>query len=381
MNYALSCWLANRAVAVGLNFAVAKSSKFFVILSDRKQSTYLTGEKMKKLFLIFVTLFLVFEVAAEGQESAPLRLVRTITLPPDVKGHFDHFEVDLKGGRLFATPESYKAVLVFDFKTGELIRTIGGIGKPHAVLYREDLNRIYVTDGDAGDLKIFDGKSYRLLSSVKLLEDADSIGYDAATKYLYIDNGGGDIHQTYSMLSVVDTTAGKKLADLKIDGETLEAMTLEKSTSRMYVNNRARNQVSVVDREKRELVASWPVTLCKNNVAMALDEASHRLFVACRSGVISVLDTQTGKEVTSFPITKGVDDITYDAATKRVYAACDGAVDIYEQSGPDSYKLLANVPTGPMGRTARLVPALKRYFVAVPQHGAENAKVLVFEVL
>jgi len=32
----------------------------------------------------------------------------------------------------------------------------------------------------------------------------------------------------------------------------------------MYVNNRAKNQVSVVDREKRELVASWPVTLCKN---------------------------------------------------------------------------------------------------------------------
>ena len=43
--------------------------------------------------------------------------------------------------------------------------------------------------------------------------------------------------------------------------------------------------------------------------------------------------------------------------------------------------MLANVPTGPMGRTARLVPELKRYFVAVPQHGAENAKVLVFEVL
>src|SRR5204862_507437 len=381
MNYALSSWLANRAVPVGLNFAVAKSSKFFVILSDRKQSTYLTGEKMKKLFLIFVTLFLVFEVAAEGQESAPLRVVRTITLSPDVKGQFDHVEVDLKGGRLFATPESYKAVLVFDFKTGELIRTIGGIGKPHAVLYREDLNRIYVTDGDAGDLKIFDGTTYKLVSSVKLLEDADSIGYDPATKFLYIDNGGGDVHQTYSMLSVVDTTAGTKLADLKIDGETLEAMTLEKSTSRMYVNNRARNQVSVVDREKRELVASWPVTLCKNNVAMALDEANHRLFVACRTSQIAVLDTQTGKEVTSFPITKGVDDITHDGATKRVYAACDGAVDIYEQSGPDSYKLLANIPTGPMGRTARLVPELKRYFVAVPQHDTTSAKVLVFEVL
>ena len=158
-------------------------------------------------------------------------------------------------------------------------------------------------------------------------------------------------------------------------------MALEKSTSKMYVNNRARNQVSVVDREKRELVASWPVTQCKPNVAMALDEANHLLFVACRSGVISVLDTQTGKEVTSFPITKGVDDITYDPASKRVYAACDGAVDIYEQSSPDSYKLLANVSTGPMGRTARLVPELKRYFVAVPQHGTTSARVLVFDVL
>jgi DNA-binding beta-propeller fold protein YncE len=313
--------------------------------------------------------------------AAPIKLAQTYELPAEVKGNFDHFGIDLKGGRLFATPEGYHAVVVFDLRTGKLVHKIDGIGKPHAVLYREDLNRIYITDGDAGDLKVFDGTTYKLVSSVKLLEDADSIGYDPTTKYLYIDNGGGDVHQTYSMLSVVDTTANQKLADLKIDGETLEAMALETSTPKIYVNNRAKNEVSVVDREKRELIASWPVALCKNNVAMALDEANHRLFVACRTAKIAVLDTQTGKEVTSFPITKGVDDITYDATSKRIYAACDGAVDIYEQSAPDSYKLLANVPTSPMARTARLVPELKRYFVAVPQQGTRSAKVLVFDVL
>jgi hypothetical protein len=56
-------------------------------------------------------------------------------------------------------------------------------------------------------------------------------------------------------------------------------------------------------------------------------------------------------------------------------------VDVYEQSSADNYKLLAKVPTGPMGRTARLVPELKRYFVAVPQHGTTNAQILIFEVL
>jgi DNA-binding beta-propeller fold protein YncE len=339
------------------------------------------GERMKKRYSMLAAFFVLFAIPARGQDAPPLKLAQTLTLPAAVKGNFDHFGVDLKGDRLFATPEGYKAVLVFELKNGKPIHTITGIGKPHAVLYREDLNRIYITDGDAGDVKIFDGKTYALLSSVKLLEDADSIGYDPKTKYLYIDNGGGDVHETYSMLSVVDTTVGKKLADIQIDGDTLEAMALESSSPRLYVNNKAKNQVDVVDREKRAIVSSWPVTKCKTNVAMAFDEANHRLFIACRTGQIAVLDTQSGKEITALPITKGVDDVTYDPASRRIYAACDGNVDVYQQSSPDQYKLLARVPSGPLGRTARLVPELKRYFVAVPQHGTDPAKILVFDVL
>src|SRR6266700_4419306 len=282
---------------------------------------------MKKQSTVFVAALMILGAQARSQTAAPIKLIQTYELPAEVKGNFDHFGIDIKGGRLFATPQGYHAVVEFDLKTGDLVHKINGIGKPHAVLYREDLNRIYVTDGDAGDLKIFDGTTYGLVSSVKLLEDADSIGYDPVTKYLYIDNGGGDVHQTYSMLSVVDTTGGKKLADIKIDGETLEAMAVEKSSPKIYINNKAKNQVDVVDRNKREVIASWPVTKCKTNVAMAFDEANHRLFVACRSGEIVVFDTQAGKELTSIPITKGVDDMTYNSASKRVYASGDGSVD------------------------------------------------------
>jgi hypothetical protein len=53
---------------------------------------------------------------------------------------------------------------------------------------------------------------------------------------------------------------------------------------------------------------------------------------------------------------------------------------VYQQNTPDSYKLLGKVPTGPLARTALLVPQLNRYFVAVPQHGSTNAEILVFEV-
>ena len=335
---------------------------------------------MRKRFLILAMMLAVFAVVARAQDTAPLKLLQTLKLSPDIKGNFDHFAIDVKTNRLFATPEGYRAVLVLDLQSGKLIHTIRGIEKPHAILYREDLHRLYVTDGEAGELKIFDSSNYALLSAVKLLLDADSIGYDAETNLLYIDNGGGDAHETYSMISIVDTTAGKKVADMRVDGDTLEAMRLEKSTPRMYVNNKAKSQVEVIDRNKREIVASWPVTKGKTNVAMALDEANHRLFIACRSGDIVVFDTTSGQELAALPITKGVDDLIFDADSRRLYASADGSVDVYEQTDADHSKLLARVPTGPLGRTSLLVPAVKRYFVAVPQHGSESAGILVFEV-
>lgn len=329
---------------------------------------------MRKLLF---PLFLISLPMAQAEQ--PLRLVQTFALPAAVHGHFDHFGVDLANHRLFATPEDYKAVLVLDIETGQLLHTINGIQKPHAVLYRPDLDRIYVTDGVAGDLKTFDGKTYQLLNKVPLLKDADSIGLDISTNYLYVDNGGGDVGQKFSLLSTVDTTAGKKIGDLKIDGDTLEAVALDAYRPRLYVNDKAKNQIIVVDRWKQQIIASWPVTKGQTNVALALDEPHQRLFAACRSGQIVVFDSNTGQELQSLTITKGVDDLTYDPNSKRLYAAGDGAVTVYQQDDADHYTPLGDVPTGPLGRTARLVPEINRFFVAVPAHDSNPASVLVFE--
>jgi hypothetical protein len=79
-------------------------------------------------------------------------------------------------------------------------------------------------------------------------------------------------------------------------------------------------------------------------------------------------------------ITKGVDDLVYDPGSSRLYAPCDGDVDVYQKTDADNYKLLGKVSTGPLGRTAPLVPQSSWYFVAVPQHGAAAAEILGFGV-
>ncbi|HEV2491144.1 MAG TPA: YncE family protein [Candidatus Acidoferrales bacterium] len=320
------------------------------------------------------------QLAAAADQPAPLKLVAHYTMPAEVKGRFDHLCADVTSNRLFLAAESAHEVLIFNLRSGKYVRAIPDIQIPHAIFVRDDINRIYVTDGGAGDLKIYDGKTYKLLKSAPLKVDADSIGYDPATKYLFIDNGGGDAHEAFSMFSIVDTTTGDKIADIKLDGETLEAMALDSSSPRIYVNNRARNEVSVIDRDAHSLVASWPVTMAKNNVAMALDNSTHRLFVACRSGAIVIFDTESGKELHSFPIDTGVDDLVFDSASKRLYAAAGGMVDVYREVDADLFQSLGKIVSGPGGKNEVLVPALHRLYITIPPGNNPPGSVAVFQV-
>jgi DNA-binding beta-propeller fold protein YncE len=324
-------------------------------------------------------------LATPGHSQSPasgdqaLRLVQTFSLPADIKGGFDHFGVDLKRDRLFATAQVGHAVLVIDIRSGKLLTRISDVVRPHAVFYRSDLDRLYVTDGGDGSVKIYDAANYHLLQRVPLQKNADSIGYDISRKYLYVDNGGKDIGKTYSMFSGIDTTSAATISEMKVQGDTLEAMALDNYRPHIYVNDKATNQVVVIDRLKNRVLAKWPVTLGSQNVAMALDEQRQRLFIGCRSGQIVVLDSNTGKELQSLPIAKGIDDLIYDPQTRRIYAAANGQIDVYEQADLNHYVSLGGVPSSLSARTERLVPELNRLVVAAPAQGSLPARVLVYE--
>lgn len=317
--------------------------------------------------------------AAAAASGPPLRQVKQFPFPAGVEGRLDHLGIDTAGQRLFVVGEEAHTVLVFDLNSGKVIQQIA-IDHPHAVLVRNDLHRIYITDEGKGALNIYDSKTYKLLNKVPLKVDADSIGYDPATHDLYIVNGGDNAHESFTMLSVVDTTAERKLADIKIDGDTLEAMALEKSGDKLYLDNPAKNTVDVIDKKTNKMIAAWPVKLGKDNSTMALDEPSHRLFVGCREGQLVVFDTANGKELQALKIGPRADDMAFDPATKRIYVVSggQGAVDVFKETDPDHYESIGTVPSAPGAKTGLWVPSLKELFVAAPAQGAASGKVLVY---
>ena len=331
-----------------------------------------------------VTAILVLIVGVWAQNKVPLALKQTIPVPGIVKeGDFDHFAIDLQGHRLFLAGEDNSVVKIIDFEAGKLIQTISDVKAPHSMAYRADLKKLFVVDGGVGAVKIYDSDSYKPLGSIKLRDDADSMAYDSSTKYMYVVNGGEGAKMAYSFISVVDTSTGKNLADIKIDSDAVEAIALEKSGPRLFVNMTGKDAVAVVDREKHTVINTWPTgQVAKHLIAMSFDEADHRLFVTTRTpGKLIVLDTDSGKVVSSLPCVSDNDDIAYDSAGKRIYVSGSGFVDVYQQKDADHYDPIAHIATAFKARTSILVPELKKYYLAVSHHGATPAAVRVYDVL
>jgi DNA-binding beta-propeller fold protein YncE len=337
---------------------------------------------MKRIHLVGFALILGLGSSALAQERTPLKLVTTIPLPGLHDGDFDHFAPDVEGHRLFLTGEENEKVLVLDTSTNKLIHTMESVKAPHAILYRKDLKKLFIVEGDASAVKVYDSDTYQMGGEIKVSVDADSIAYDPATNYLYVVNGGREAHTPYSLISVIDTNSMKKLRDIKIGSNHVEAIVLEKSGPRMFLNITGQSAVGVMDRNQSTVWATWPLPAGdKLNVAMGLDEPNHRLFVVTRSpGKLIVLDSNNGKVVTSVPAVGMVDDMSYDPQHKRLYLAGDQFVDVFEQKDADHYVLRARVPGSFRAKTAIFVPELNRYYLAVPHHGEQQAEVRVYDI-
>jgi WD40 repeat protein len=309
-----------------------------------------------------------------AQPAAPLVLVQRIPMP-NVKGRMDHLGVDLEGKRIFAAAlgGNQNTVEVIDFQAGRRIAIIPGQSKPQGVFYSADFKRLFVSNGDAGTYKVFRGDDLELISSVRLGTNPNHVGYDPATKYLYV----GFRDATSGHLAIVDTESGRNIGDIRTDAQP-GGIKIESAGPRIFVTLAGANKLGLVDRNKREQIATWPLAYPVS--ALALDETAHRLFAGARNPPkLVVFDTVSGKQIAELDCVSGIDDLWYDTARRRIYATGTDGLAVYDQKDADHYTPMVKVTSAPGAATSIWVPTLGRLFVSAPKVGNGEAAILVFE--
>jgi len=318
---------------------------------------------------------LVFMLAmgcqAKAETTDALKPARAVPLE-GVEGRIDHLAYDAGNDRLYVAALGNNTVEVIDAKAGKRVARIEGPKKPQGVAVLPETGRVVVASGDDGKCRFYDD-AQKLLGTVDGLDDADNVRYDPAAKLVYVGYGDG-------ALAVIDPQKMAKVADIRLDGHP-ESFQLEANGNRIFVNVPTAKHVAVVDRAKRAVVAKWPVEVAGNNFPMSLDEADHRLFVACRSPAkLLVLDAGDGRVVQTLDCAGDADDVFYDAANRRVYVSGgEGVVSVIRQTDADHYRPLGRTTTAAGARTALFVPAKHTLYVAVPHRGGQAAELRPFK--
>ena len=313
----------------------------------------------------------VVTVAAES--GPPLKLRTTVVLH-GVEGRIDHFAFDPAGERLFVCALGNNTVEVIDLRSSQRIHSITGLGSPQGIAYIPESNRLFVANDKGGVCNIYDGKSLQPVGQFSLKDDADNVRYDVATKQIYVGFGSGGI-------AIINSAEGKQVGSIKLAAHP-EAFELEQHGNRIFANVPNARQVTVIDREKREVITRWNTDLAFGNFPMALDEADHRLFIGCRlPSKLVVLNTDAGDVVAKIDISGDCDDVFYDGKRHRVYAICGaGKIDIIEQADANTYNASAKIDTAKGARTGLFVPERDTLFVAVPHGGSQQAEIRCYQI-
>jgi DNA-binding beta-propeller fold protein YncE len=314
--------------------------------------------------------------APPATEAAP-PLILTATVPLEgVKGRFDHFASGK--GKVFVSGLGNNSVEVIDLFQGTRSHEITGVPNPQGVAFSPEADKLFVAS-EKGKVYIYDGDSYKLLTTLDFDGGADNLRYDAATKRVYV--GCGD-NEKNSAIAAIDAMTSKRTDEVyKLGGEP-ESFQLEKNGPNIYVNVPDQKQIVAINRTTKELTR-WPVTVAQN-FPMALDEADHRIIVGTREpATISIFDTSNGKMVASVPTVQDTDDLYYSPEHKRVYVpGRAGSIWVYQQTDPDHYSVISKIPTvvgaGTAGYFGRQGKGFDRFYLAVSAGANSSAEVRIY---
>lgn len=281
--------------------------------------------------------------------------------------------VDVSGKRLFVAAEDNNTLEVIDLRAGKYLRSISGMNEPKWVVYRPEVQRLYVSCGGDGSVRVLDSRTFGELKRFEFKEKANNLRYDAKSKELFVGVG-----KTFGAIGIIDTAHDALAGQVTLASFPKQ---FEVAGNRIYVNVPEANHIAVVDRRKMTVVERWPVNEAKGNVPMGADPGHERLLIGCEPGKLVVFETRSGKAVASVDINPEPDSVYYDVKRKRIYVSCgEGSIDIVAWKGGDKYKLMDRIATAKGAATSLFIPEFDRLCLAVPQRTRESAEIRVYEV-
>ena len=281
------------------------------------------------------------------------------------EGGWDLLAFDSAANRLYISRGTH--VMVVDPDSGAIVGDIPNTPRVHGIALAPEFGKGFTTNGGDATVTIFDLKTLKPLSQVTVGKNPDAILYDPASKRIFVFNGGSND------ATAIDARTGTVAGTLALGGKP--ELGVADEAGRVFVNLEDKNAVVEFDSRKLTVEATWPLAPGEEPTGIALDRKHHRLFVACANKLMAVLNADTGKLVTTFPVGSGPDGAAFDSERQLAFSpnGGDGTLTVAHEDSPDKFTVLENVATQRGARTLDLDQKSHRIFLVTAEFGPTPA--------
>jgi len=252
--------------------------------------------------------------------------------------YFDYITVDAGARRAYLSHGT--EVIVLNVDTGTAVGKITGMKRNHGVALVPELDRGFISDGDAAQVVMFDLKTLKTIGTIKGEMDADSILYEPVSKHVFVFNGDP------KSSTVIDPAKGTVIATIPLGGAPEQAVADGKGM--IYDNLEDTNEVIALDARTLKIQSRWKVAPAGAPVSMAMDRQNRRLFIGGRNPkLLVVMDADSGKIIGEpFPIGDRVDANVFDPETQLLASSTrEGTIHIFHEDSPNKLSVVEIVKT------------------------------------
>jgi DNA-binding beta-propeller fold protein YncE len=264
-------------------------------------------------------------VGASGP-NLPLRTVGDFPLSGRTT-RFDYASFDANRGVMWIAHMGDGAVEAFDVRTNRVTRTvpISPAASVRGVLAAR--GNVYAAAQGLSAVIVLDGESGERRAAVPA-GDADGLAYDPATQRIFVSDeaGGQDV--------VIDARANRRIGEIALGGEA--GNTVYDPVSRhIFAGVQTRDELAEIDPVRMTVVRRYPLLGCSSSHSVVVDGEQRAAYVGCQRNMQVVrLDLAAGKVTRIGGAGIGVDVMALDPATHRLYVASEsGIVSVYDVSG------------------------------------------------
>jgi YVTN family beta-propeller protein len=273
-------------------------------------------------------------------------------------GAFDYLTVDPVAKRLYLSHGN--EVVVIDTVSNTVVGKIADTTGVHGIAVGPN-GRLFTSNGRENKVSIVDAKTLATISKVETGANPDAIMYEPKLKQVWAFNHTG------GSATVIDAVNGTVVATVPLEG-AVETGQADSAIGKVFVNIEDKDQIDVIDMVTHTVTARWPIVPAEGGTGMAIDPATHRIFVGGGKFVVAI-DDQTGKVAASAPICDGTDATNYDPVTKNIFVSCsDGHITVVHVDSPTKLSVVQTIVTARGARTNALDTTTHRVYVAAQDY-------------